>query len=67
MSNSPLTINEPPVEKRVVDKRLQDGHHAVLVLPQHPHHVVTGLTEVALNARDLIKCRDGMIKAIQLP
>ena len=48
-----LTIDESPVEKRVVDKCLQDSHYTVLVLSQHSHHIITGLTEVALNAGHL--------------
>ena len=48
-----VTINKPPVEQRVIDESLQHGHHTVLVLPQHSHHIVTCLTEVALNSSHL--------------
>ena len=53
MTTRVLTVDEPPVEERVVDEGLEDSHHTVLVLPQHPHHVVACLTEVALNPSHL--------------
>ena len=48
-----LTIDEPPVEKGIINECFEDSHYAVLVLSQHSHHIVAGLTEVALNASHL--------------
>ena len=48
-----FTVNEPPVEERIVDECLEHSHHAVLVLPQHSHDIVTRLTEVTLNSSHL--------------
>ena len=32
-----FVVNEPPVEERIIDKGLQDGHQGVLVPAEHIH------------------------------
>lgn len=47
---SSLTVHEPPVEQRVIDKGLQHGHDTVPMLPQHLHHRVAGDAVVTIQA-----------------
>ena len=35
-------VNQPPVQQRVVDEGLQDGHEGVLVPPEDLHGALTG-------------------------
>ena len=45
-----FVVNEPPVEERIIDKGLQDGHQGVLVPAEHVHRGLAGTSVGSLNA-----------------
>ena len=48
-----LLLHEAPVEEGVVDEGLEDGHEAVLVVPEDAHDGLAGAPVRALDAGDL--------------
>lgn len=62
-----LTINQSPVQQRIVNKSFKHGHHAVFVGTQYTHNAFTGHSVITINASHLKEKKIKRTKPLTIP